>query len=126
MTLQPGARYAEADIMLTTSDIPGDDPTALATGALGTSAIVGSSLEAAQDRMSPASDPLALTPKGPTDSFGVDHRDGPGLRGAGAADHRRCGDRLVTTPFDYDPALAFDLDDDPVVAAVSQIGPTAV
>lgn len=100
--------------MLTTSDIPGDDPSAPVIGAFGTATDVEG--------------PLALTPKGPTGLLraliSATAPDSTAARALPTTDAAGIG--LVTTPFDYDPSLAFDLDGDPVDVAVPQIGPTSV
>lgn len=111
MTLQPALRSADVEDMLTTSDIPGDDPTAPAAWSPGAS-----------------SGPSGLTPKGPTGLLqaliSATTTDSTAARALPTTDAAGIG--LVTTPFDYDPSLAFDLDGDPVDVAVPQIGPTSV
>lgn len=99
--------------MLTTSDIPGEDPSVLTTAALDASGLPSGGAPGPSE--STTTDPLALTPKGPTGllraliTASVPDAPDRALPTTDAA-----GIGLVVTPFDYDPALALDLDGEPI------------
>jgi hypothetical protein len=99
--------------MLTTSDIPGEDPTVLTTAAL--DALGSSSGPALGTSGSAQADPLAITPKGPTGLLrALITASVPGAADRALPTTDAAGIGLVVTPFDYDPALALDLDGEPL------------
>ncbi|MFN7149270.1 MAG: hypothetical protein ACK4V6_07295 [Microthrixaceae bacterium] len=116
MTLHPALWFAEVEVMLTTSDIPGEDPTVLTTAALDTFDALGSSSRMTLAMTEPTpSDPLAITPKGPTGLLrALITATAPADADRALPTTDAAGIGLVVTPFDYDPALALDLDGEPL------------
>lgn len=113
--------------MLTTSDIPGEDPTVLTTAALDTFDPLDPSSPTALGMAAPmSSDPLALTPKGPTGLLrALITATAPATADRALPTTDAAGIGLVVTPFDYDPSLALDLDGEPLDATVPPAGSTA-
>ncbi len=113
--------------MLTTSDIPGEDPTVLTTAALDALDAQGSSSWMAPMMADPvALDALAITPKGPTGLLrALITATAPTTPDRTLPTTDAAGIGLVVTPFDYDPSLALDLDGEPVDATMWPAEPPA-
>jgi hypothetical protein len=120
MTLHPAFSIAEVEIMLTTSDMPGEDPTVLTTAALDALEVRGSSSWTVRPTADPtATDALAITPKGPTGLLrALVTATAPATPDRTLPTTDAAGIGLMVTPFDYDPSLALDLDGEPLDATV--------
>jgi hypothetical protein len=116
MTLHEEPWFAEVEVMLTTSDIPGEDPTVLTTAALDTFDALGASNRMTLAMTDPTpSDPLAIIPKGPTGLMrALITATAPVTADRALPTTDAAGIGLAVTPFDYDPALALDLDGEPL------------